>query len=189
MSEKATISIAGMSCAACAQAVEKALKAMAGVESAAVNFASEKAAVAYDPQKVTMTGLYAAIEQAGYTVIKTAKNPQVDTDKLRKERESKILWYKFIVAAVFGFPLLYICMAPMIPRIPLFVPAFIHPDISPLNFAIAQIILTFPIVIAGYKFYTVGFGAFFRGRANMDSLIAIGTSAAIVYSTFSVWQI
>ncbi|MCL2601245.1 MAG: cation transporter, partial [Treponema sp.] len=185
MSEHTTINVAGMSCAVCAQTVEKALKALEGVESAAVNIAAEKAAVSYNPQTIDLAALHAAIEAAGYTVVKPQKN-QYDEDKARKERETRTLRRKFITAVVFALPLLYICMTPMFPRLSLFVPAFVHPDFSPLNFAIAQIALMIPIVIAGYKFYTAGFAALLRHSPTMDSLIAIGTSAAIVYSAFGV---
>jgi Cu+-exporting ATPase len=184
-----TISIVGMSCAACAQRLEKSIKNLDGVESASVNFAAEKATVVYDPQKIRLFTLRAAIENAGYKAIETEKKTQADQDKLCKEKEINLLRRKFIISAMFAFPLLYICMAPMIPWIPLFIPTAIHPDLFPLNFAIIQLVLTIPIVIAGYKFYTAGFNAFFRLSPNMDSLIAIGTSAAIIYSVFGVWQI
>jgi len=186
-------SIGGMNCAACSARVEKALQKLDGVESAAVNIATEKATVVYNPQKIKLLTLRAAIENAGYKVLET-KNTSLDADKLHKEKETKILKRKFIVSAALAFPLLYICMAPMVEKnlffwVPMFVPTIIHPDIFPLNFAIAQIILTIPIVFAGFKFYTIGFSAFFRRCPNMDSLIAIGTSAAIIYSAFGTWQI
>ena len=193
--EKQTIAIGGMSCAACAKRVEKAIGKVEGVLSASVNFATEKVTVSYNTQITDLSSVRAAIEDAGYKALdaqklqKTQKDGAVDQDKIRKEQEICTLWKKFAVSAIFGFPLLYICMAPMIPGIPLFVPAIVHPDINSLNFAIAQIILTIPIVIVGHNFYTVGFSAFFRRSPNMDSLIAIGTSAAIIYSIFSTWQI
>ena len=203
MNRKAVISIEGMSCASCAQRAEKSITKLDGVESAAVNFATEKATVVYDPQKVELSAFIAAIEGAGYKAAEAGEAAQsykgrqheaaagrfAPKDSSAKEKETKILLCKFIVSAVLGVPLLYICMAPMVPWIPMFVPAAIHPDISPLNFAITQILLTIPIVIAGHKFYTVGFSAFFRRSPNMDSLIAIGTSAAIIYSVFGTWQI
>ena len=178
-----------MTCAACAARVEKTLSKLAGLESATVNFATEKATVVYDPKKINLSAIRAAVEKAGFKATIIDKSLLADEDKLRKKKETWTLLLKLIVAAVFALPLLYICMAPMIPGAPMLVPSFIHPNIFPLNFAIAQIILTIPIVIAGHKFYTVGFGAFFRRRANMDSLIAIGTSAAIVYSLFGTLQI
>ena len=187
--ENLTYMISGMSCAACASRVEKALGSVSGVGNASVNFATEKASISFDSEKISAAALKEVIEKTGYKVIVPVKNAPVDTDRLRKQRQSRILLVKFIIAAVFGIPLLYICMAPMIPWIPLLVPAAIHPDINPLNFAVTQIILTVPIVIAGYKFYTAGFSALVKRNPNMDSLIAIGTTAAIIYSIFGTWQI
>jgi len=184
-----TYTIGGMTCAACAAKVEKALANTAGVEKASVNIATEKATITYDNNKLSAAAVAEIIEKTGYKVIIPEKNAPVDADRLRKEKESKTLLIKFIVAAVFGIPLLYICMAPMIIWLPLLVPAAIHPNINPLNFAIAQIVLTIPIVIAGFKFYTVGFPALIRLSPNMDSLIAIGTFAAIIYSIFGTWQV
>jgi len=184
-----TFEISGMSCAACASRVEKVLSKIEGVTNASVNIATDKATISYDPRITTSQELRTVIEHTGYKVVQPKKTVTIDEDKLRKEKEIKTLRLKFIIATIFGFPLLYICMAPMIPWIPLLVPAIIHPDINPLNFAMTQIILTIPVVIVGNKFYTIGFKALIRRSPNMDSLIAIGTSAAIIYSLFGTLQI
>ncbi len=183
-----TIPIGGMTCAACAQRIEKSLAKMEGVSSATVNFATEKATVTYDPQKVRLVALRQGIEKLGYKALGTEKNT-VDEDKIRKEKEIRVMWIKFIVSAAFGIPLLYIAMAPMLvwPRLP--VPGFLDPMNYPLIYALVEIFLTIPIVIAGYRFYTVGFKALLKRSPNMDSLIAIGTSAAIIYSLYSTYQI
>jgi Cu+-exporting ATPase len=144
--------------------------------------------VEFDSDIIGLEAIKNRIDKLGFGWVEIKKDA-VDEDKIRKEKEIKSLWRKFIVAVAFGFPLLYICMIPMIPGIPLLVPAIVHPDINPLNFAIAQVILTIPVVVAGYRFYTVGFTALFRRSPNMDSLIAIGTTAAISYSFFGTWQI
>ncbi len=96
------------------------------------------------------------------------------------------MWLKFVVAIFFTIPLFYISMGHMM-GMPL--PDFINPHHNPLNFALAQLVLTIPVVIAGYKFYTVGFKALFRRSPNMDSLIAIGTSAAVIYGLYAVYKI
>ena len=101
-----------------------------------------------------------------------------DIDKVRREREISTMWTKFIVSLVFTVPLFYIAMGHMI-GLPL--PRFIDPEINPLNFALTQLLLTIPTIIAGYKFYTVGFKTMFKGSPNMDSLVAMGTSAAFIY--------
>ncbi len=183
-----TIPIGGMTCAACAQRIEKGLSKLDGVASASVNFATEKATVAYDPQKVRLSAIRQSIEKLGYKALTAEKNT-VDEDKKRKEKEIRMMWIKFIVSATFGIPLLYIAMAPMITWVNLPVPKFLDPMNFPLVYALVEIFLTIPIVIAGYRFYTVGFKALLKRSPNMDSLIAIGTTAAIGYSLFSTYQI
>ncbi|HAN21638.1 MAG TPA: heavy metal translocating P-type ATPase [Clostridiales bacterium] len=180
------LKIGGMTCAACAQRVEKAVGKMDGVTIASVNFATEKLAVEFDPQTTKLSDIKQIIEKTGYSVI---KKDTVDEDKLRKEKEIKILWKKFTVSAIFGVPLLYLAMGSMIWWLPFPIPAFLNPMNYPLDYALTQIILTIPIIIAGYKFYTVGFKALVQRSPNMDSLIAIGTSAAIIYSLYSTYQI
>ena len=183
-----TIPIGGMTCAACAQRIEKGLAKLDGVVSASVNLATEKATVEYIPQKVRLSAIRQTIEKLGYKALSTEKNT-VDEDKLRKEKEIRLMWIKFIVSATFGIPLLYIAMAPMItwPNLP--VPRFLDPMNYPLVYALTEILLTIPIVIAGNRFYRVGFKALIKRSPNMDSLIAIGTTAAIGYSLYSTYQI
>lgn len=102
------------------------------------------------------------------------------------EKENKRMWLRFKVAVTFGAMLLYIAMGHMI-GMPL--PKIIDPIHYPLNFALIQIILLVPIVIAGYKFYTVGFKTLLSGHPNMDSLIAVGTSAAILHGIYATYEI
>lgn len=180
-----TIPIGGMSCAACAARIEKVLGKTEGVIKASVNLATEKAVVEYDPQIIRVSGIRQAIERIGYKALSIEKNT-VDEDKLRKEREIQILRIKLIVSAVFAIPLLYLAMGPMI-SLP--VPEFLKPMEHPMTYALTQLFLVIPIVTAGYKFYTVGFKAIIKRSPNMDSLIAIGTSAAIIYSLYSIYHI
>ena len=182
-----TIPIGGMTCAACAKRIEKALGKLDGVSGASVNYATEKATVAYDPRKLKLTQLRQAIEKAGYRVLEIRRQGSVDEDGLRKEKEIRTSWRKFTVAAIFGVPLFYLAMGPMMLGLP--VPRAVDPALFPLKFALLQMLLTLPIVLVGYRFYTVGFRAFFQGSPNMDSLIAIGTSAAVAYSLFSTYRL
>ena len=184
-----TIPIGGMTCAACANRVEKALSKTPGIIKASVNFATEKAAVEYDAEQTRLSAVKQAIEKAGYKALSIENKNAVDEDKLRKEKEIKILWTKFIVAAAFGLPLLYLAMAPMIPWISLPIPKFLNPMQYPLTYAVVQIVLVTPIIVAGYRFYTVGFKALIQRSPNMDSLIAIGTTAAVLYSLYSTYKI
>jgi Cu+-exporting ATPase len=183
-----TIPIGGMTCAACAQRVEKAIDKLEGVLKVSVNLATEKATVEYDSQVIRLSAIKQCIEKTGYKALEIDKNT-VDEDKLRKEKQIRILWTKFIVAAGFGLPLLYFAMAPMVSWWPFPIPHAVHPMFYPLRFAVMQISLVIPIIIAGYKFYTVGFKALLQRSPNMDSLVAIGTSAAVIYSIYNTFQI
>ncbi|HBF0792846.1 heavy metal translocating P-type ATPase [Clostridioides difficile] len=190
--KKIDMKIDGMTCAACAKAVERVVKKLDGVESISVNIATDKANIDYDPSKVKLSQIKAAIEKAGYKPIEEVKNKvDVDEDKLRKEREMKSLFVKFIVAIVFAVPLFYIAMGPMIIKPigtwPL--PEIINPMTNTFNYALIQLILVIPVMIAGYKFYINGFKSLFSLSPNMDSLVAIGTLAAFLYSLYTTLQI
>ncbi|WHH61530.1 heavy metal translocating P-type ATPase [Petroclostridium sp. X23] len=193
LEEKTTKAIAipieGMTCAACAKAIERVVGKLEGVESVAVNFATEKANVQYDPQQTRLSEIKQSISKAGYRALEIEANSKVDEDKERKGKEIRTLWTKFIVSAVFSIPLLYIAMAPMLPWISLPIPEWLEPMHYPMRYALVELALTIPVVIAGYRFYTVGFKAIIRRNPNMDSLIAMGTSAAIIYSIYSIYRI
>jgi len=184
-----TIPVGGMTCAACAARVGKTIGKLEGISKVTVNFATEKAVVEYNPRIVRLSAIRQAIEKAGYKALNIEKKSPVDEDRLRKEKEIRTLWTKFVVSAVFAVPLLYIAMVPMISWIPFPFPRFLEPMKFPLRYALVQIALVIPIIIAGYRFYTVGFRALVQRSPNMDSLIAIGTSAAVVYSLFSTYKI
>lgn len=180
------IPISGMTCASCANAVERAVKKLPGVNEASVNFATEKAMVSYDSSKTRISEIKDAISKAGYKPMEIETGEQVDYERQRREKEVKTLWVKFLIATIFSVPLLYIAMGHML-GLPL--PDFIMPEMHPLNFGIVQLLLTLPIVIAGHKFYTVGFGRLVKREPNMDSLIAVGTSAAFLYGIYAIFQI
>lgn len=185
------IPIGGMTCAACAQRVEKGIKKLEGVTSVSVNFATEKASVVYNPQALRLSVIREAIEKAGYKALEMNKTNAANEDKVRKQKEIKTLWTKCIASAIFTVPLFYIAMVPMLTQygIRLPYPAALDPMNYPLIYALLELFLTIPILAVGYKFYTIGFKSLFRGSPNMDSLIAIGTSAAVLYSIYNTWQI
>ncbi len=184
-----TIPIGDMTCAACAQRVEKAIRKLEGVVSVSVNFATEKATVSYDPQQVRLSAIRGAIEKAGYKALEVKKTAASDEDRARKQKEIRTLWTKFIVSAVFSLPLLYIAMVPMITIVRLPFPGGLDPMKYPLIYALIELLLVLPVIGVGYKFYTNGFKALVQRSPNMDSLIAIGTTAAFLYSVYNVWQI
>lgn len=187
--EKETLKITGMTCAACAARIEKVVGKMDGVEQISVNLATEKATVSYDQQTTDLSSIKERIEKAGYGALDIEEKKIVDEDKVRKEKEIKTLWTKFIISTVFALPLLYFAMGSMIWWLPFPIPAIFNSMQYPLNYAYLQIALTLPIIIAGYRFYVVGFKAIISRSPNMDSLIAMGTTAAVFYSLYSVYQI
>ena len=187
--KRVTIPIEGMTCASCVANIEKAVSRLDGVTTVAVNLATEKADVTYDPAKVRLSGIKKAISDAGYTPREIEAGDTVDHDAERKEREIRAMWTRFIVAASASVPLLYLALVHMIPggRIPL--PAFLDPMRFPLRYAVAQMVLVLPAIVAGSRFYRVGAKALWHRAPNMDSLIAIGTAAAVLYSVYSTVRI
>ncbi|MBU5313506.1 heavy metal translocating P-type ATPase [Tissierella carlieri] len=179
-----TMKIEGMTCASCVKAVERAVRKLDGVTEVNVNLATERLTISYEPSSVKISDIKRSVEKTGYKAIE--EEVSVDTDKERKEKEIKSLWKKFIISAIFTVPLLYIAMGHML-GLPL--PMFLHPNMNPVNFALTQLVLTIPVVIAGYRYYTIGIKTLIKGSPNMDSLIAIGTGAAVVYGIFATYMI
>ncbi len=176
--------IEGMTCTACAKAVERSTKKLSGVIYANVNYATERLSIRYDSNKVRLSEVKAAIKKAGYNGIDDEK--VVESNNNKKVQEKNDLWRKFIISLLFSLPLLYISMGHMI-GMPL--PSVIDPSNNPSVYALVQLLLTIPVLIAGNRFYIVGFKALFRRSPNMDSLIAIGTSAAFLYGVFATVKI
>ena len=181
-----TFSVEGMTCASCVKRVEDTIKALDGVQGATVNLATEKARITFSPQAVKEAGIIHAVAKAGYTLLKTGDDSQVDLDEEKKLKSLKKQYTQLIVSLVFAVPLVLLAMLEMVG---ISLPAFISPMHSPATFAVAQLLLTLPIVIAGFHFYTNGFPTLFNGHPNMDSLIAIGTTSAIGYSAWNTGQI
>ena len=177
---KMTLRIGGMHCAACSRAVERALKKTDGVESAAVNIATEKAVLVFDDKKLKYKDIVNAVVKAGYQVV--GKEEDISEKKAKEIKEQKI---RLIISAIFSIPLFYISMSPMIKFVKLPLPEILSHHSNPQIFSIVALILCIPVMVSGYKFYTLGFPALFRGAPNMDSLVAIGTTASFVYSVYS----
>ena len=184
--KEVSIPIGGMTCAACARTIERVVGKLDGVASVSVNFATEKALVRYETSAVRLSEIKQAIAKAGYTPLAVEAGTGADEHREVKEREIRVLWSKFIVSAAFALPLLDLAMGPMLG---LHLPAAIDPMGHPLRYALLEAALVLPIIAAGHRFYVVGFKAILRRSPNMDSLIAMGTSAAILYSVYSVLRI
>ncbi len=188
------IPIEGMTCASCSARIEKVVGRLPGVHRVSVNLATEKADVLYEPEAVRLSAIKKVIMDAGYTVRPVQSTggdagETVDRDAQRKERELRSLRVRFIVAAAAAAPLLYLAMGHMLPGLRLPLPALLDPMQYPLVYALVQILLTIPAIAAGSRFYRVGGKAIWHRAPNMDSLIAIGTAAAVLYSLYSSWKI
>jgi len=187
--KRVVIPIGGMTCASCSARIEKVVGKLDGVAQVSVNLATEKADVLYEPSLVRLSAIKKAIADAGYTPREIDSLDSVDRDAERKEREIRVLRTKLIVAASVAAPLLYLAMGHMLPGMRLPVPWFLDPMRSPLAFALAQILLVIPAIAAGNRFYRVGVKALWHRAPNMDSLIAIGTASAVLYSLYSTWRV
>ncbi|WP_195852616.1 heavy metal translocating P-type ATPase [Aerococcus sanguinicola] len=183
--DKETFAITGMSCASCAQSIERAVSALDGVEAANVNLATEEMQVVYDSGQVSSQAIVQAVEETGYQAQTKSTVKRADKQEA-KDTQIQGLWRRFIWSAVFALPLLYLAMGDMV-GLP--VPSFLDPMAHPLAFALTQLALVLPVLILNREFFTTGFKALFKGHPNMDSLVALGTSAAVLYSLFSTWQI
>lgn len=175
--EKIDFSVLGMSCAACSKSAERSLKKTEGVSSAVVNIATEKASVEYDPKVCNIDNLRAAVEKAGFTMeLEDHINREDDTTSFKR----------FLVAIVFASLLFTISMGPMVG---ISLPAIISPHHNPLNYALIQAILAIVVMVAGKKFYIKGFKALYQLGPNMDSLVAVSTSASFIYSIISTFKV
>lgn len=183
--KEVVIPVDGMTCASCSAAVERTLKKLPGVMSVSVNLATNKAAVKYDGNLLRLSEIKKAIEKAGYTPKEIERqSPEALLDDQQKAMARQ--WWRFRIAIGFAAALFYLAMGHMLGWP---IPEALHPMHQPLRFALTQVVLLIPIVAAGYKFYTVGFRTLLSGHPNMDSLIAVGTTAAIVYSGYHTWLI
>ena len=176
-----------MTCAACSARIERVLSKKEGVQSVSVNLTTEKANVRYEPTAINTADMIAAIEKAGFGAVVAKEDPaQTEAKQAQKRHDARVQLVKLIVSACFSVPLLYLAMAPMLTSwVALPFPSFLDPMEQPLAYALTQLALVLPVVGVGYRFYLGGFKALVHLSPNMDSLIAIGTSAAVLYSLYN----
>lgn len=181
------LKLEGMHCAACAKSIEKATGKLEGVYSSGVNFATEYLNIDYDENVIEREKIISTVEKLGFkAVYEEVRHANEEQFLKKKNEEIRRLWKKFVISAAFSIPLLYISMGTMF-GLP--VPEIISPDMNPLNFALIQLVLTLPVMICGSDFYSVGFRSLIKRSPNMDSLIAIGTSAAFLYGVYAAAMI
>ncbi|GAB4342371.1 MAG: heavy metal translocating P-type ATPase [Desulfobulbaceae bacterium] len=181
------MALTGMHCAACSSRIEKVVGSMDGVISAQVNLAAETGRFTYDPGRTGRRAIREAIEQLGFGASPVTA---ADSHFTRRQQETAArlgaMKRRLIVMLLLTVPLLTISMGEMV-GLPL--PPILDPHHNPLYFALAQFLLVLPIMYLGRSFYLVGFPALWRKAPNMDSLIAVGTGAAFVYSTWNLVEI
>ncbi len=187
-SRKTEIGVEGMTCAACSAAVERAVKKLGGVAQASVNLATNRLDVEYDPAAVKLSEIKAAVEKAGYTPKDIEKREAPDKEAEKRAREARIMRIRLIVAIVFSVPVLYFAMGHMF-GLGIPVPGFMDMHHHPFVFALVQMLLTVPVLIAGSRFFRVGMRTLFKGAPNMDTLVAVGTGSAFLYSTYATVMI
>ncbi|MEG0744323.1 MAG: heavy metal translocating P-type ATPase [Erysipelotrichaceae bacterium] len=169
------LDIEGMSCSSCSAALERILNRLDGVD-ASVNLLSNCADITYDPKLIKLSQILVAIEKGGYRGVYHVEE-KIET----KGKKS----YKIYIVLGLALLLLYIGMSHMLGSIELPLPSIIHYKTNPVNFAMIQFVLATIILIFGYHFFTRGIKALIHGAANMDSLVAVGTGSAYLYSLYS----
>ncbi len=175
--------ITGMTCASCSAAVERVTRKMEGVQESNVNLATNKMTITYDESKVSPEDIIGRVEKAGFgaALEQIKEKEQEKEEKLEQEEAQHKIRQRVIGSIIFAVPLLYISMGHMLPfELPL--PRILSMEENPFNYALAQLLLTVVVLIFGRKFYIVGFKTLFHGHPNMDSLVAIGTGSAFLYS-------
>ena len=187
--------VTGMTCSACSAQVEKSVGKIKGIEKVDVNLLRNSMTVQYDEALIDENTIIKTVEDAGY---KAFTHTHTDNDKEKAPPysakpgvnnigdEINFIKNRLLVSLLFSIPLMYISMGHMF--------GFPQPGIfsgheNALVFAFTQMLLTLPVVIVNSSYYKVGFKALFKGSPNMDSLIAIGSSAAFVYGIFAVYRI
>ena len=198
---KQTFDVTGMTCAACSARVEKASNKVEGVEQATVNLLKNSMEVEYDGNPATVVAICAAVEKAGYgasprvedvsaaTAPAGGSTPLASGGNARQEaaaKEARQVRMRLIVSFVFTIPLFYLSMGHMFGW-PL--PAVFLGDENTLIFAFTQFLLLLPVIFVNFKFFRVGFTTLAHGGPNMDSLIALGSTASTVYGIAAIYRI
>lgn len=180
--------INGMTCTACANTIERQLSKLEGVESVAVNYATEQMHINYHTDALTTVDIMSAVDKVGYEAIDRTSDSQPSSAKAGHgvEEHAALMLRRLILSLVFTLPVFYIAMGPMI-GLPL--PGILDGQQNLLFMALTQLLLTIPVMIIGAQFYQVGFKTLIKRAPNMDALIAVGTSAAFIYGIFVIYRL
>ena len=186
---KQTFNVTGMTCSACSAHVEKAVSKVDGVSAVNVNLLSNNMQVTYDESAITPENIIQAVTASGYGASLPQKRAETKSAAPREDvvaGELKQMKHRLVWSFVFLIPLFYISMGHMMGA-PL--PGFLVGMENALAFAFTQLLLTLPILYLNDKYYKVGFKTLLHGAPNMDSLIAVGSIAAVIYGVFAIYQI
>lgn len=175
--KKIQVGIGGMTCASCSSAVERTLNKLEGVDKAQVNLATETATIAFDESHLDLDVIKKAVQRIGYSVVETVDQK---TKEEEKRRDLANLGHRLIISSVLTVFLLVLAMGPMLGlTLPL----------SHLTNALLQLVFAAGTMIAGSAFFTKGFSTLVKREPNMDSLVAIGTTASFLYSFWGIFEI
>ena len=180
------LDISGMTCQVCVNRIEKKIGKLDGIDNIAVNLTTNIAEVKYNKEKIKLSEIKSKISDLGYGAETHKEELKTNDDKNLKIEKKELINLK--IAIGFAIPILYITMGHML-NFPL--PEFLHPNMHPITFSLTQFLLSIPIVFVGKGFFSRGIKALKSLSPNMDSLIAIGTGAALTYSilgTFFILQ-
>lgn len=182
---KEFFNVTGMTCASCSARVEKTVSKLDGVENVSVNLLTNSMEVNFDENKINAQNIISAVTNAGYGASIKGKQP-VKKESTTADDEVKSAKHRLIASIIFLVPLFYISMGHMM-GLP--IPHFMHGTENVLAFAFTQFLFTIPIVFINFHFFKNGFKNLFKLSPNMDSLIAIGSTASIVYGIFAIYRI
>ncbi len=203
---KERFDVTGMTCSACSSHVEKSVSKLTGVENVSVNLLTNSMQVEFDENKLDTAGIIKAVEDAGYGAAvkdehakfgaKTSgqSGSQENNGLSAVEQNVKNMKKRLIVSLIFWIPLMYVSMGHMIYQwlnipMPPFTMNFLHGNENAITYAFTQFLLLLPILIANHKYFKDGFKTLWHRSPNMDSLIAIGAGAAILYGIFAIYRI
>lgn len=188
MLQKEQFDITGMTCSACSARVEKSVAKLHGIQEVSVNLLKNSMVASYDETVLGMNEIVEAVEKAGYGAIprkKENKSKKTAVDETAK-KEYEAMKQRLCISLLFGILLFYISMGHMMGW-PL--PSILTGMENAIIFAFTQFLLLLPIVFVNFRYYKTGFKTLFHGAPNMDSLIAIGSSAAILYGIYAIYKI
>lgn len=182
MADKKIYDVTGMTCSACSAHVEKAVRALDGVDEVTVNLLTNSMAVTGGADAQVVEN---AVKNAGYGASLKGEKKQEQLGTSVAEQQLKSMQHRLIISFVLLIPLMYVSMGHMV-GLPL--PSFLDGLPNAISYGMTQLLLTLPIVYVNRKYYEVGFKTLFHGSPNMDSLIAIGSTAALVYGIFAIYR-